>query len=151
MNWNVSHDYNEDLVLTEVLEVNKSGDDHNLERIEVKVKGNLEVTLPGFAALYTYGTQGVRSVLYVNSDKNKTVKIDGKILQRVDSEIYVNFSNSDSYLTGEIDVAAGSIEFSNDATWYVPNNVSLNKTKVSGANLNFWQTKPNTRPWFGCR
>ena len=107
--WDSSHDYNEDLVLTEVLEVDKNGHD-SYELLEVKVKGNLEVTTPGNIALSTYGSQGVRSFLYVNSDKNKTVKIEGKIRQSVDSEIYVNFSNSASYLAGDIDVEVGSIE-----------------------------------------
>ena len=109
----------------------------------VNINGNVTaVTHPKVYALFvSEGTDGNSSgILKINMNKNKTVQIQGIV--GGGGELYVNFSNADSYLAGSNNW--GQLSFSNGATWYVPGNASLKSVTAAGGNLDFWQTKPST-------
>ena len=130
-------DYNNDITLTETLQVDNVG--------TVNINGNLKVATPAWSyALYAYGTDGITGILRVNMNKNKTVQIDGNL--RTDGnagDIYVNFSNPDSYLAGKNE--RGNLSFSNGATWYVPDDTSsVGTITATGGNLDFWHATPTT-------
>lgn len=139
--------YNEDITLTESVGVGYHGNN-----IPVNINGNLKITAP--TALVVYGTSAVnQGILKINMNKNKTVQIEGNIVGDGSGflgEVYVNFANSDSYLAGLVNesgpgFSVANIAFSNGATWYVPADAGIwYNTTVSGANINLWQTKPNT-------
>ncbi len=129
-------DYNEDITLTDTIGV-ASG--------TVNINGNLKVTAPSWipSALYVYGTSGDIRILRVNMNKNKTVQINGDI-ETAGGEIYVNFSNADSYLAGSNQCYLGNLAFSSGATWYVPGDSYAGTVTANGGNLDFWHATPTT-------
>ncbi|WP_019878686.1 autotransporter outer membrane beta-barrel domain-containing protein [Succinispira mobilis] len=135
--------YNEDITLTEEMGVGAYANN-----IPVNINGNLKITAP--IALFVSGTSAaVRGILKINMNKNKTVQLEGDIFGSgagTLGEVYVNFANSDSYLAGLVNdgFSVANIAFSNGATWYVSEDAGIWNTTVSGANINLWQTKPNT-------
>lgn len=131
----VSGDYNEDITSNDIGVAGGK---------TVNINGNLTlITHPTMVyALYvSYGSNGEGAgVLKINMNKNKTVQIQGMV--KSESQLYVNFSNADSYLSGSNE--GGNLSFSNGANWYVPDNQKMSNITANGGNIDFWHNTPTT-------